>query len=142
MSKSIRSWIAALAVSALAACAAEAPPVAHAPPAVPASAVPGQGHWLIGTWTGDLQGRRIAGSTVRTLRVTAVDPTGTSATGRYAGADVAIRISGSTISFISAASQPIELAYTAPATLAGTAGTGQTGVTYLLSLQRQATSAR
>jgi hypothetical protein len=57
------------------------------------------------------------------------------------GADVAIRISGTSISFVSSTSQPIELAYTAPATLAGPAGAGQTGGTYTLTLRRQPATA-
>ena len=63
--------------------------------------------------------RLVVANTARTLRVASVDPSGTSANGF-----------------------PVELTYTAPTTLVGTAGSGQTGyVSYSLSLQRQATPA-
>jgi hypothetical protein len=139
MSNAIRTWFPALAVSALAACAAEAPPVAHAPPAVPASAVPGQGHWLIGTWTGDRVGRRLQGPVGRMLRVTSVDVAAGTAIGRWAGQDVQITIDGNQIRFFSSGSTPVQLTYTAPGTLEGTTSVGsrRSAAPHVIVMQRQ-----
>jgi hypothetical protein len=125
-------WVAALAVSWLAACAGEASPPAAAPTAAPTAAsaavspaaLPGQGHWLIGTWRGNLVGARIVEDPGRTLRVRAVDPSGRTASGTWQGQPVEISISGSTVRFTTSANNALELSYTAPATLAGNFGTG------------------
>ena len=82
-----------------------------------ASALPSHAqpkHWLVGTWKGAISGVSSSAKygTERTLTITAVDASGTSANGVYEGPGakqtVKIAISGDAISFATASSQGAE----------------------------------
>jgi hypothetical protein len=125
----------------LAACQQnEQPATGTAPVAVPIAGGTGGGHWLIGRWRGQLIGMR-SGDPGRTLIVSSVDATGRRATGQWAGANVDIQISGTTIRFFTAANNPVELTYQQPSTLEGEVtnaqgGGRQGGVRWSITMQR------